>query len=260
MAKGFSSFYTGALADASASYGDILKAYQDRQVNLTNQLDFLGQNELQANADQFTSRGRAVDQSAVQHGLGNTTVRNSLQAGNAMLQQRGAERINNDIRAQRLGIQTQLSGETLGYAVGQAARDRQYGLEQQRMSLQERQLAQQDQQFQASLSNQRYQFDHPRGQLALGGAVGGYGGGHGGGGGGLSGGGGGSWLSQAGHAGQVGPGGTLYPWVPPSNWNGYGINPNIARPGPSTTNLGGDEENWINPGEPGWDTIDDGGM
>ena len=137
------------------AYGQGLAGYAARQQDVINNLDVLGQNERSVLMDQYAQEKAQAQQNAISRGLANSTVRQSMVQGVDAQRDEAMRRVENEIRAQKLGLQSQLSGDLLGYAERQSAAQAQAALEQQRLGLMAQQMQQQQRQFEASLDLQR---------------------------------------------------------------------------------------------------------
>lgn len=132
-----------------------LQAYQQRQEAMMGGLDVLGRNQLQDASTLYNQKSASAYQDAINRGLTNTTVRDSLQRGVERDRAREFERINNDINQQKLALQSQASKDTLTYLEGRQQAQQQAALERERMALQSQQLRQQQQQFERQLAQER---------------------------------------------------------------------------------------------------------
>lgn len=146
--------YTQALRSQGDMYSAILQGFQEREKNLGTNLEALGSNQRQQAQDYYKQYAAATDQSAISRGLGNSTVRNSLQQGVNRQRDSALAEINNNIAQQRLNYGQQWSGDILNFMA------QQYG-QQQGLALNREQLALQREQLRAQQQAQQ-------GQLALG--------------------------------------------------------------------------------------------
>lgn len=137
------------------SYGQGLAGYAARQQDVINNLDVLGQNERSVLMDQYAQEKAQAHQYALSHGLGDSSTRQSMIQGVNAQRDEALRRVENEIRGKKLDLQSQLSGDLLGYAERQSAAQAQAALEQQRLSLMAQQMQQEQRRFEASLDLQR---------------------------------------------------------------------------------------------------------
>lgn len=142
----------GGLLQSSQQAGDNLQAgYQQRYNTAIGNLAGLGDSELADVDRSYKEMGASQQQSLVDRGLANSTVVDADQRGNERDRQVARNRVNESIRQQRLGVESQLSGDTL------AAQGRQQG-NQQSLQMQLLQALSQRQGLDAQLSGDKLNF------------------------------------------------------------------------------------------------------
>lgn len=112
---GYQSRYNRNLADLGNSQGQISGGYNARFDRNMDRLSNLGAQEAEDINERFDNNAQAQRQSLVGRGLSNSTVLDTMAAGNE--RERGAElrRHNEGLRREQIGLDTQLSGDALGY-------------------------------------------------------------------------------------------------------------------------------------------------
>ncbi|KKM84909.1 hypothetical protein LCGC14_1294370 [marine sediment metagenome] len=114
--------------DTRTQYGQtganaINTGYQNRYGTSMAMLEGLGNQERQDIGQQYDAYGAGVSQDLTSRGLGGTTVRGSMLAGNERERRDALGRMDERLRRERIGLHTGLTGDTLAA--------RQYGLTQQ---------------------------------------------------------------------------------------------------------------------------------
>jgi hypothetical protein len=95
-------------------YQDLVKGYKDRISNAMTSLEGYG-NAARADLSQaYAGAASANQQQLVNSGLSGSTVATTTRTGDARREQEALNRLNEGINQQKLGYQTQLSGDLLG--------------------------------------------------------------------------------------------------------------------------------------------------
>lgn len=117
--SGLAGQYQKAYAEAKSAneqrYADILGGYQQRQQAAMSALEGLGTAERAALQKQFGEAASRQSASLIGRGLGGTSVASSVAAKMATSQQESMDQLNERLTRERLGYQTGLSGDTLGF-------------------------------------------------------------------------------------------------------------------------------------------------
>lgn len=107
-------YQTRANTLLSERFDPVTAGFQQRQDTLTAQLDGLG---AQGRADlqtQYAQQRSKADQDLTSRGLGNTTVRSSVMGGLGDRESAELRRYDEGLRGQKIALQSQLWGDTLG--------------------------------------------------------------------------------------------------------------------------------------------------
>ncbi len=128
--------YDAAIGKYQTDAAGVLQGYQDRYNTGIAALTGLGDTARSDANRQFNQLGARTTQSAISRGLGNTTVRDALGRGVEQERQVALGRINEAVRTQTAGIQSQLSGEQL--AASQRFNDTTYNLHKGKLDFMER--------------------------------------------------------------------------------------------------------------------------
>lgn len=107
--------YEQALANNDARYEDILRGYQQRQLNSRDMLNELAVQE-RADVDRrYDRQFAASEQDLIDRGLGNSTVRNSIKRGVEESRNSSQGQISDRLNQQQLALYTGMSGDQLAY-------------------------------------------------------------------------------------------------------------------------------------------------
>lgn len=95
------------------SRGGIVTGWQDRTNQLSTLFNGLGDRARQDVRDTYTAQRSQADQGLQSRGLGNTTVRNSVMGGIANQENADLGRVNEQLRSQQIGMQSQWTQDAL---------------------------------------------------------------------------------------------------------------------------------------------------
>lgn len=120
----------GQLASAQqGALGNVQQGYGQRATDIMGQFDTLGNQQRSDLAARYGQQRSSADQDLVSRGLGNTTIRSSVMAGLGSQENQDLARLNESLTGQRLGYQSQLTGDTLGAQERAAGVNYQAGLQ-----------------------------------------------------------------------------------------------------------------------------------
>lgn len=105
--------YNNALAANRAELASLVDMARARETKVMGDLDAYGRTQLQDLSDSHVQNMGNVQQNAISRGLSNSTIRQSMELGANMQNQRSMDRINNDIALRRAETYGRLSGDTL---------------------------------------------------------------------------------------------------------------------------------------------------
>lgn len=107
------SLYNNALAANRAELASLVDMARAREAKVMSDLDAYGRTQLTDLADSHRQNMANVQQNAISRGLSNSTIRQSMELGANVQNQRAMDRINNDIALRRAETYGRLSGDTL---------------------------------------------------------------------------------------------------------------------------------------------------
>lgn len=111
----FSDAYAEANAANEARYRDVLGGYQNRYERNMEDLRGSGAQERNDINEAYKDQWAARQQSMIGRGLGNSSILDTMQAGNERERINDQGRLEERLRQQRIGLDTSLSGDTLGF-------------------------------------------------------------------------------------------------------------------------------------------------
>lgn len=98
-----------------ARYQDALAGYQDRYARNMGYLDNIGAQQQADTNEAYKKQSSVLQQNMINRGLSNSTVADTMQMGNERERLAEQRRLQADLNQQRIGVDSSLSGDTLGF-------------------------------------------------------------------------------------------------------------------------------------------------
>lgn len=115
--------YGAAATQLGTDLGGVTKGYADRQAALGGMFTGLGERARQDVTQQYDKQRAGLEQDLIGRGLGNTTIRNALAAGIGTQEAADMARLNEQLRREQIGYQSQWGADALRAQEQQAAQN-----------------------------------------------------------------------------------------------------------------------------------------